>query len=179
MTLDITTAPAPITTTQTYTVIKTLGNQEDFNRDKLLHAIKKATGYTEDRVRIAEEVSDYVMKKLSAPTVTTGYINALVEGYLLAKFEKTKRKEYKAILDKYVVNKRRKQDELMQKVSHMKDVILGAESIKDLRKFSFNQTQIAAARYLLRDIKTGEVIETIPEWFHRVASHVVLGFHNV
>ena len=57
----------------------------------------------------------------------------------------------------------------------MKDVILGAESIGDLRKFSFNQTQIAAARYLLRDIETGEVIETIPEWFHRVASHVVLG----
>ena len=115
------------------------------------------------------------MKKLSAPTVTTGYINALVEGYLLAKYEKSKNSQYRKVLDKYVQNKRRKQDELAQKVSHMKDVILGAESIGDLRKFSFNQTQIAAARYLLRDIETGEVIETIPEWFHRVASHVVLG----
>ena len=90
MTLDITAPATPVATTQTYTVIKTLGNQEEFNRDKLLHAIKKATGYTEDRVRIAEEVADYVMKKLSAPTISTGYINALVEGYLLAKFEKTK-----------------------------------------------------------------------------------------
>ncbi len=157
------------------TVIKTLGNQESFDKEKLLSAIKKATGYTENRVRIAEDICEFVMKKLSAPTVATGYINALVEGYLLAKYEKTKDKEYKIILDKYIQNKRRKQDELMQKVSHMKDVILGAGSIKDLRKFSFNQTQIAAARYLLRDVKTGDVIETIPEWFHRVASHVVLG----
>jgi ribonucleoside-diphosphate reductase alpha chain len=158
------------------TVVKTLGGQEDFDREKLLHAIKKATGYTEDRVRIAEDVADFVMKKIdNISVVHTGFINALVEGYLLAKYEKAKDKTYKTILDKYIINKRRKQDELMQKVSHMKDVILGAESIRNLKKFSINQTQIAAARYLLRNIETGDIIETIPEWFHRVASHVVLG----
>ncbi len=181
MTLDIVandtvTTPRVFTAIpQKLTVIKTLGNQEEFSQEKLLKAIKKATGYSDNGVRIAEEVCDYVMKKVTAPTVTTGYINALVEGYLLAKYEKVKDIKYKTVLDKYIKNKRRKQDELMQKVSHMKDVILGATSIGELRKFSFNQTQIAAARYLLRNVETGEVIETIPEWFHRVASHVVLG----
>jgi ribonucleoside-diphosphate reductase alpha chain len=177
MTLDIV-APANVpsaTTIITTTVIKTLGNQEEFSRDKLLSAVKKATGYSESRVRIAEEVCDYVMKKIAGPSITTGYINALVEGYLLAKYEKSKNDVYKTILNKYIANKRRKQDELMQKVSHLKDVILGAGSIRDLRKFSFNQTQIAAARYLLRNVETGEITETIPEWFDRIASHVVLG----
>jgi ribonucleoside-diphosphate reductase alpha chain len=176
MTLDIV-APAnvPVATTTLTTVIKTLGNQEEFSRDKLLSAVKKATGYSDSRVRIAEEVCDYVMKKVAGPSITTGYINALVEGYLLAKYEKSKNDVYKNILNKYIANKRRKQDELMQKVSHLKDVILGAGSIRDLRKFSFNQTQIAAARYLLRNVETGEITETIPQWFDRVASHVVLG----
>lgn len=162
-------------------IIKSLGSVEPFDRQKLLSAVKKATGYNEDGVRIAEEVSDYVMKKLESSSsssegmITTAYINALVEGYLLARYEKTKDGKYQKVLNKYIANKRRKQDELMQKVSHLKDIINGAESIKNLRKFSFNQTQIAAARYLLRDLETGDIIESIPDWFHRVASHVVLG----
>ena len=101
--------------------------------------------------------------------ITTGYINAIVEGFLYSKGKK-----YEHILKKYIDNKLKKQQDLMQKVSHMGD-ILNHNNISHLKKMSSNQTSIAASRYLKRDIKTGKIIESIPQWFRRVASSVVIG----
>ena len=161
------------------TILKSFGTQEDFDISKLEAAVRKAAGHSEFADTVIGDVCNYVVKVIekdsATDTISTAFINALVEGHLLSNYEKMKDKRYKVILDKYITNKRRKQDELMQKISHMKDVILGAGSMRELKKFSFNQTQVAAARYLLRDVKTGEIIETIPQWIHRVASHVVLG----
>src|SRR5580765_869498 len=168
---------ATITSTPTITTVtKTLGNREQFDETKLLNAIKKATGYSKDRLVIANEVCKYVTGKLQGSTeITTGYINALVEGYLLYKSVSMKNdRTYTDILKKYVDNKIKKQDELRLKVSHMKDV-MNMHHMRELRKYSSNQTSIAASRYLLRDIETGEVIENLHEWRHRVASHVFIG----
>ena len=46
---------------------------------------------------------------------------------------------------------------------------------QELSDFSVNQIQIAANRYLQRDMTTGDITESMTGWFDRVASHVVLG----
>src|ERR1044072_1470081 len=159
---------------KTLTVVKTLGDKELFDQTKLEKAIHKAIGYGEDKVEVVADIVKHVMSKIDsqATEVTTGYINALVEGYLLKKSSKSKM--FEKYLTKYVNNKLKKQNDLREKVSHMQD-IMSFSQMNVLKKFSANQTKIAAERYLLRDLSSGEVIESIHDWFTRVSKSVVIG----
>lgn len=159
------------------TVVKTLGNEESFEKQKLVNAITKAIGFT-NKSEI-ELVVNHVISKIdaSAQKVTTAYINALVEGFMYSKSQskdKSVAEVWKGYLKKYVDIKLKKQMELMEKVSHMQDVMSFAQ-MNNLKKFSTNQTKIAKERYLLKDLNTGEIKETIDEWFSRVAGSVVVG----
>lgn len=159
---------------KTLTVVKTLGDKEQFDQTKLEKAIHKAIGYGPEKKLVVAEIVKHVMSKIDtqATEVTTGYINALVEGYMLKR--STKSKLYEKYLNKYVSNKLKKQNELREKVSHMQD-IMSFSQMNVLKKFSANQTKIAAERYLLRDLDSGEVVESISDWFTRVSKAVVIG----
>lgn len=156
------------------TVVKTLGDKEPFDQTKLEKAIHKAIGYGEDKIPVVADIVRHVVSKIDveATEVHTGYINALVEGYLLKK--STKSETFKKYLNKYVNNKIKKQNELREKVSHMQDV-MSFSQMNTLKKFSANQTKIASERYLLRDLNSGDVVETIHDWFTRVSKAVVIG----
>lgn len=158
------------------TVIKSMGDREPYDRLKMEYAISKATA--RNNTDIINEIVNFVESKIDFQTlntdITTGYINTLIEAYMQYKIAKGD-KRYTTFLQKYVDNKIKKQNETVVKVSHLYSTIRNGKHMSSLKKFTANQTQIAASRYLLRDLQTGEVKESIEEWFDRVASYIVLG----
>ena len=154
------------------TIIKTLGDKEPYERSKLEYAIQKAVIHKS----IVKDIVDHIESKLDLNVdseVTTGYINALVEGYMLKKSKNNP--DYIKYMNKYIDNKLKKQIELRIKVSHMGDIIKNYKEMSRLKKFSSNQTSIASTRYLLKNLNNGNLSESISEWFDRVASYVVMG----
>jgi ribonucleoside-diphosphate reductase alpha chain len=159
-------------------IIKSMGDKEPYDRNKLKTAISKAVGFS--NVNVINEIVNFVESKIFDfditsihYEITTGYINALVEGYI--QYKATNDKKYSNYLNKYVYNKIKKQTETATKISHLHSIIKNGRHISFLKKFTANQTQIAAARYLLRDLSTGDIKESIEEWFDRVASYVIIG----
>lgn len=150
------------------TIIKVMGNSENFMIEKLEHAIKQASGTDENIIQV---LMKKVLDKINGNTTTsTTFINDIIESYLI------KEKQYD-ILDRYISNRLEKNKEYADKVN-----LLGTRLVTDpdydrgeLQDFTINQIKIAANRYLQRDMKTGDIIESMTGWFDRVASHVVLG----
>jgi hypothetical protein len=165
------------------TISKYMGEKESYIRTKLETAISKAVGF--NNTQVINEIVNFVESKInyvldqrgddepSSNEVSTGFINALIEGYLI--HQSLKDKKYDGYLFKYRDNKIKKQNEMAIKVSHLYSIIKNGGHMTSLKKFSSNQTQIAASRYLLRGLETGEIKESIDEWFERIASCVVLG----
>jgi ribonucleoside-diphosphate reductase alpha chain len=150
------------------TIIKSSGTSEPFDLKKLEFAIVQSLGGNDElRQIILDTVLERIEKK---NTTSTHYINDIIETYLL------KNKEYE-VLQKYIANRFEKNRIHSEKVN-----LLGTRLVTDpdyargeLNDFSVNQIQIAANRYLQRDMKTGDIVESMTGWFDRIASHVVLG----
>ena len=149
------------------TIIKALGNSENFMIEKLENAIT-ASGTDESTRRILMQT---VLKKIDGKTTTsTTFINDIIESHLI------KTKQYE-VLDRYVSNRLEKNKTYADKVNLLGTRLVTASDYNrgELSDFSVNQIQIAANRYLQRDLETGDITESMTAWFHRVASHVVLG----
>lgn len=150
------------------TIIKVMGNSENFMIEKLEHAIKQASGTDENIIKI---LMKKVLDKINGKTTTsTTFINDTIESYLI------KEKQYD-ILDRYISNRLEKNKEYADKVNLLGTRLVTSPDYDrgELQDFTINQIQIAANRYLQRDMKTGDIIESMTGWFDRVASHVVLG----
>lgn len=150
------------------TIIKVMGNSENFMIEKLEHAIKQASGTDENIIKV---LMKKVLDKINGKTTTsTTFINDTIESYLI------KEKQYD-ILDRYISNRLEKNKEYADKVNLLGTRLVTSPDYDrgELQDFTINQIQIAANRYLQRDMKTGDIIESMTGWFDRVASHVVLG----
>lgn len=149
------------------TIIKAMGNSEPFNIDKLIKAID-ASGTDEKTKKVL--IRKVVEKIEGKNTTSTTHINDIIETYLL---DTNKHK----ILKKYVKNRFEKNKVYSDKVNLLGTRLVTSPDFnkQELSDFSVNQIQIAANRYLQRDMKTGDITESMTAWFERVASHVVLG----
>ena len=150
------------------TIIKVMGNSENFMIEKLEHAIKQASGTDENIIKV---LMKKVLDKINGKTTTsTTFINDTIESYLI------KEKQYD-ILDRYISNRLEKNKEYADKVNLLGTRLVTSPDYDrgELQDFTINQIQIAANRYLQRDMKTGDIIESMTGWFDRVASAVVLG----
>ena len=151
------------------TIIKSSGTSEPFDIKKLELAVIQSLGSGKDELKSI--LIDTVLERIKdKKTTSTHYINDIIESYLL------KNKEYE-VLQKYIDNRFEKNKIYSDKVN-----LLGTRLVTDpdydrgeLNDFSVNQIQIAANRYLQRDMETGDITESMTGWFDRVASHVVLG----
>jgi len=154
---------------KTQRIIKSHNKTEGFSIDKLRYAINSAVPPSKAELR--QSLENTVLSKIKDfVSTTTAYINDIIESYLV------NHHEYE-VFNNYLVNRLKKNEELATKVN-----LLGARLItapyfnkNELDDFSVNQIQIAATRYLLKDMETGEVVESMTQWFDRVAKHVVLG----
>ena len=152
-------------------IIKSSGTSEPFDIKKLESAIISSLGNCKDSEKLKGILIDRVLERIKDKvTTSTRFINDVIESYLL------KNKEYE-VLQKYIDNRFEK-----NKIHTDKINLLGTRLVtdpkfnqKELEDFNINQIQIAANRYLQKDMETGEIIESMTDWFHRVASHVVLG----
>ncbi len=153
------------------TIIKSSGTSEPFDLKKLEFAINQSLGSCKDSEELGRIILATVLERIEKKnTTSTHYINDIIETYLL------KNKHYE-ILQKYIGNRFEKNRIHSEKVN-----LLGTRLVTDpdypkdeLQDFSVNQIQIAANRYLQRDMGTGDITESMTGWFDRVASHVVLG----
>ena len=156
-------------TIKTKRIIKSLGFSEKFEMGKLEHAIDTALDFknTELKTAIMKEVIDKIKDK---GTISTSYINDIIESYLM-------KKNKIDILQKYMAIRLEKNKELADKYNYFGDRLTSSPHFRkqELKDFSTNQVKIAAGRYLLKDMETGETIESMSDWFYRVASHIVLG----
>jgi ribonucleoside-diphosphate reductase alpha chain len=154
-------------------IIKSSGTSEQFDIKKLEFAINQSLldGNCEDSEQLGRIILQTVLERIeNKKTTSTHYINDIIETYLL------KNKHYD-VLQKYIGNRFEKNRIHSEKVN-----LLGTRLVTDpdydreeLGDFSVNQIQIAANRYLQRDMETGDIVESMTGWFDRVASHVVLG----
>lgn len=149
------------------TIIKAMGNSEPFKIDKLFNAITASGTDPDLRAVLMERVLERIDGKT---TTSTTFINDIIESYLI------KEKKYD-ILDRYVSNRLEKNKVYADKVNLLGTRLVTSPSYnrKELEDFSVNQIQIAANRYLLKDMETGDITESMTAWFERVASAVVLG----
>ena len=153
------------------TILKSSGTSETFDLKKLELAIIQSLGNCDDSDQLKSVLLDTVLKRIKDKTTTsTHYINDIIETYLL-------RNKHYDVLQKYIDNRFEKNKVYSDKVN-----LLGTRLVTDpdypkdeLSDFSVNQIQIAANRYLQRDMETGDITESMTGWFDRVASHVVLG----
>jgi ribonucleoside-diphosphate reductase alpha chain len=151
--------------------MKSSGTSESFDLKKLEYAIVQSLGDGENNDELRQILLDTVLERIKEKTTTsTHYINDIIETYLL-------RNKHYDVLQKYIDNRFEKNKVYSDKVN-----LLGTRLVTDpdydrgeLSDFSVNQIQIAANRYLQRDMETGDIIESMTGWFDRVASHVVLG----
>ncbi|MFI5406215.1 MAG: LAGLIDADG family homing endonuclease, partial [Nitrososphaerales archaeon] len=147
------------------------GTSESFDLKKLEYAIVQSLGDGENNDELRQILLDTVLERIKEKTTTsTHYINDIIETYLL-------RNKHYDVLQKYIDNRFEKNRIHSEKVN-----LLGIRLVTDpdhdrdeLSDFSVNQIQIAANRYLQRDMETGDIVESMTGWFDRVASHVVLG----
>jgi len=149
------------------TIIKAMGNSENFSITKLENAITLSGTDKE----LGEKLKETVLKRIDGKTTTsTTFINDIIESYLI------KEKKYD-ILDRYVSNRLEKNKVYADKVNLLGTRLVTSPDFNknELSDFSVNQIQIAANRYLLKDMQTGEITESMTAWFERVASAVVLG----
>jgi ribonucleoside-diphosphate reductase alpha chain len=151
------------------TIIKSSGTSEPFDLKKLEFAIVQSLDGGNDELR--QIILDTVLERIEKKnTTSTHYINDIIETFLL-------KNQHYEILQKYIGNRFEKNRIHSEKVN-----LLGTRLVTDpdypkdeLQDFSVNQIQIAANRYLQRDMETGDITESMTGWFDRVASHVVLG----
>lgn len=151
------------------TIIKALGNVEPFDVKKLEAAIVKASGT--DNEKLIKTLMKIVLEEISNKnTTSTTFINDVIESHLL-KIRKHK------VLNRYVKNRLEKNKVYRDKVNLLGTRLVTSPDYdrEELKDFSLNQIQIAANRYLQKDMETGDIIESMTGWFDRVASHVVLG----
>ncbi len=152
-------------------IIKSSGTSEPFDLKKLEFAINQSLGSCKDSEELGRIILATVLERIEKKnTTSTHYINDIIETYLL-------RNQHYEILQKYIGNRFEKNRIHSEKVN-----LLGTRLVTDpyypkdeLQDFSVNQIQIAANRYLQRDMKTGDITESMTGWFDRVASHVILG----
>jgi ribonucleoside-diphosphate reductase alpha chain len=150
------------------TIIKSSGTLEPFDIKKLEFAIVQSLG---NEGELKQIILDTVLERIEKKnTTSTHYINDIIETFLL-------KNQHYEILQKYIGNRFEKNRIHSEKVN-----LLGTRLVTDpdyckdeLSDFSVNQIQIAANRYLQRDMETGDITESMTGWFDRVASHVVLG----
>ena len=112
-----------------------------------------------------------VLSKINGKTTTsTTFINDIIESHLI------KIRKYQT-LNRYVANRFEKNKVYGDKVNLLGNRLITSPDYDrgELKDFSVNQIQIAANRYLQKDMETGDIIESMTGWFERVASHVVLG----
>lgn len=151
------------------TIIKALGNSEVFDINKLEAAIIKASGTDNDK--LIKDLMKIVLSEINGKnTTSTTFINDVIESHLL-KIRKHK------VLNRYIKNRLEKNKVYRDKVNLLGTRLVTSPDYDrgELRDFSVNQIQIAANRYLQRDMETGDITESMTGWFDRVASHVVLG----
>ena len=151
------------------TIIKTLGHSEPFDLEKLKYAINLALNFTDEA--LSTEILNHVLENIKDKrTTSTRYINDIIECFLI-------QHGYLKQLQEYISNRLTKNKVYSDKVNLLGyHLVTSPDYDKDeLSDFSVNQIQIAANRYLQRDMQTGEIIESMTGWFDRVASHVVLG----
>ena len=153
------------------TIIKSSGTSEPFDLKKLEFAINQSLGSCKDSEELGQVILATVLERIEKKnTTSTHYINDIIETFLL-------KNQHYEILQKYIGNRFEKNRIHSEKVN-----LLGTRLVTDpdypkdeLQDFSVNQIQIAANRYLQRDMETGDITESMTGWFDRVASHVVLG----
>jgi ribonucleoside-diphosphate reductase alpha chain len=152
-------------------IMKSSGTSESFDLKKLEYAIVQSLGDGENNDELRQILIDKVLERIKEKTTTsTHYINDIIETYLL-------RNKHYDVLQKYIDNRFEKNKVYSEKVNLLGTALVTAPSYnrKELDHFSVNQIQIAANRYLQRDMETGDIVESMTGWFDRVASHVVLG----
>jgi adenosylcobalamin-dependent ribonucleoside-diphosphate reductase len=152
-------------------IIKSSGTSQPFDIRKLELAVVLSLGNCKDSEELKKVLIDTVLKRIrDKVTTSTHYINDIIETYLL-------RNKHYDVLQKYIDNRFEKNKVYSEKVNLLGTALVTAPSYnrKELDHFSVNQIQIAANRYLQRDMKTGDITESMTGWFERVASHVVLG----
>lgn len=151
------------------TLIKSLGHSEPFDINKLKYAINLALNFSNEA--LGTEILNHVLDQVKDKTTTsTRYINDIIESYLI-------RNNHITVLQEYIANRLTKNKEYSDKVNLLGTRLVTSPDYDrgELQDFSVNQIQIAANRYLQHDMETGDIIESMTGWFHRVASHVVLG----
>jgi ribonucleoside-diphosphate reductase alpha chain len=152
-------------------IIKSSGTSQPFDMRKLELAIVLSLGNCKNSEELKKVLIDTVLKRIRDKiTTSTHYINDIIETYLL-------RNKHYDVLQKYIDNRFEKNKVYSEKVNLLGTALVTDSSYdkKELDHFSVNQIQIAANRYLQRDMKTGDITESMTGWFERVASHVVLG----
>src|SRR5687768_166848 len=150
-------------------IIKSFGNSESFDIDKLKYAINLALNFSNDA--LGTEILNHVLTQIKDKTTTsTRYINDIIECYLI-------QNNHITVLQEYISNRLTKNKEYSEKVNLLGTRLVTSPDFDrgELADFSVNQIQIAANRYLQRDMETGDIVESMTGWFDRVASHVVLG----
>lgn len=153
------------------TILKSSGTSEPFDIHKLELAIIQSLGDCPDSGELKQSILGKVLERIKDKnTTSTHYINDIIERYLL-------KHHHYDVLQKYIDNRFEKNKVYSEKVN-----LLGTRLVTDpdypkgeLSDFSVNQIQIAANRYLQRDMETGDITESMTGWFDRVAKHVVLG----
>lgn len=149
-------------------IIKSSGTSESFDIKKLEFAIVQSLGGNDElRQILIGKVLERIKDK---NTTSTHYINDIIETYLL-------KNQHYEVLQKYMDNRFEKNKVYSDKVNLLGTRLVTAPDYnkQELSDFSVNQIQIAANRYLQRDMESGDIIESMTGWFDRVASHVVLG----
>lgn len=157
------------TPTKTKKIIKSFGYYEDFDINKLKAAIDTALEFSDEE--LSNKIMIHVLSHISEnETVLSSYINDLIERYLLNNL-------HTDILIKYIENRYEKQLAFTKKIEYLGDDLVSSPNFnrEELKDFDVNQIQIAATRYLLRDMETGKIKESMSQWFMRVARAVVLG----
>lgn len=152
-------------------ILKSSGTSEQFDIRKLELAIMQSLSDCNDSENLkkvlVKTVFDGIRDKI---TTSTHYINDIIETYLL-------RNEHYDVLQKYMQNRFEKNKIYSDKLNLLGSRLVTSQSFNknELSDFTVNQIQIAANRYLQKDMDTGDIVESMTGWFDRVASHVVLG----
>lgn len=154
---------------KTKQIMKSFGYYEPFELSKLVLAIDTALEFSNEE--LSEKILDHVLEQIKdMETVMTSHINDIIEMYLL-------RNGHMAVLQKYIENRFQKLIDFTKKIEYLGNDLVSSPKFnkRELKDFDVNQIKIATTRYLLRDMETGKVNESMSEWFMRVARAVVLG----
>lgn len=154
---------------KTKQIMKAFGYYEPFDVSKLKLAIDTALDFSNEE--LSAIITNHVLEQVKdTETVMTSHINDIIEIYLL-------RNGHSSVLQKYIENRFQKLIDFTKKIEYLGNDLVSSPKFnrRELKDFDVNQIKIAATRYLLRDMETGHVKESMSEWFMRVARAVVLG----